>query len=94
MLIKTWTGRCLYSDTVGGVGEVLALVRAREGLGPEVELRCEADGRVLAADTQLLAASVTVLLAAPLPGGKGGFGSLLRSIGAQIEKTTNHEAMR
>ena len=94
MLIKTWTGRCLYSDTVAGVGEVLALVRAREGLGPGVELRCEADGRVLAADTQLLAASVTVLLAGPLPGGKGGFGSLLRSIGAQIEKTTNHEAMR
>ena len=29
-----------------------------------------------------------------LPGGKGGFGSLLRAIGAQIEKTTNHEAMR
>ena len=94
MLIKTWTGRCLYSDTVAGVGEVLALVRAREGLGPGVELRCEADGRVLAADTQLLAASVSVLLAGPLPGGKGGFGSLLRSIGAQIEKTTNHEAMR
>lgn len=29
-----------------------------------------------------------------LPGGKGGFGSLLRAIGAQIEKTTNREACR
>ncbi|KAL4238347.1 silencing defective protein Sde2 [Mactra antiquata] len=29
-----------------------------------------------------------------LPGGKGGFGSMLRAIGAQIEKTTNHEACR
>ncbi|XP_067943705.1 splicing regulator SDE2-like [Watersipora subatra] len=29
-----------------------------------------------------------------LPGGKGGFGSMLRTIGAQIEKTTNREAMR
>lgn len=29
-----------------------------------------------------------------LNGGKGGFGSLLRSIGAQIEKTTNKEACR
>lgn len=29
-----------------------------------------------------------------LPGGKGGFGSMLRSIGAQIEKTTNREACR
>jgi hypothetical protein len=27
-------------------------------------------------------------------GGKGGFGSMLRALGAQIEKTTNHEAMR
>lgn len=30
----------------------------------------------------------------PLIGGKGGFGSMLRAIGAQIEKTTNKEACR
>lgn len=30
----------------------------------------------------------------PLVGGKGGFGSMLRAIGAQIEKTTNKEACR
>lgn len=29
-----------------------------------------------------------------LNGGKGGFGSMLRAIGAQIEKTTNREACR
>lgn len=29
-----------------------------------------------------------------LHGGKGGFGSMLRAIGAQIEKTTNREACR
>jgi len=29
-----------------------------------------------------------------LPGGKGGFGSMLRALGAQIEKTTNREACR
>lgn len=29
-----------------------------------------------------------------MPGGKGGFGSMLRAIGAQIEKTTNREACR
>ena len=29
-----------------------------------------------------------------LLGGKGGFGSMLRAIGARIEKTTNHEACR
>ena len=30
----------------------------------------------------------------PVLGGKGGFGSMLRAIGAQIEKTTNREACR
>ena len=30
----------------------------------------------------------------PLPGGKGGFGSMLKAIGAQIEKTTNKDACR
>ena len=29
-----------------------------------------------------------------LLGGKGGFGSMLRAIGAQIEKTTSREACR
>ena len=29
-----------------------------------------------------------------LRGGKGGFGSMLRALGAQIEKTTNREACR
>ena len=29
-----------------------------------------------------------------LPGGKGGFGSMLRALGAQIEKTTNKDACR
>merc|ERR1712098_509796 len=38
--------------------------------------------------------SVSVTLDGGLPGGKGGFGSLLRSIRAHGEKTTNHEAMR
>ncbi|XP_077460914.1 splicing regulator SDE2 [Stigmatopora argus] len=33
-------------------------------------------------------------LAPRLPGGKGGFGSMLRALGAQIEKTTNREACR
>lgn len=36
----------------------------------------------------------TVDVAGRLLGGKGGFGSMLRAIGAQIEKTTNREACR
>lgn len=35
-----------------------------------------------------------VHVALRLRGGKGGFGSMLRAIGAQIEKTTNREACR
>nr|XP_019552288.2 replication stress response regulator SDE2-like [Aedes albopictus] len=38
--------------------------------------------------------SVPLRLVERLPGGKGGFGSMLRAIGAQIEKTTNREACR
>lgn len=38
--------------------------------------------------------SGTVHIVQRLPGGKGGFGSMLRAIGAQIEKTTNREACR
>jgi len=42
--------------------------------------------------TQIQDATVDVALS--LLGGKGGFGSMLRALGAQIEKTTNNEACR
>jgi hypothetical protein len=38
--------------------------------------------------------SIWLTMYLPLVGGKGGFGSMLRAIGAQIEKTTNKEACR
>lgn len=38
--------------------------------------------------------SETLDVCCRLRGGKGGFGSMLRAIGAQIEKTTNREACR
>ena len=51
------------------------------------------NGRKVESDAVVIADSgVDVVLS--LPGGKGGFGSMLRSIGAQIEKTTNREACR
>lgn len=50
------------------------------------------NGKKLADDTQV---SNGIVRAIPrLRGGKGGFGSMLRAIGAQIEKTTNREACR
>ncbi len=55
-------------------------------------------GRRLHLDSSLKnAEQMTVVTALPLgglPGGKGGFGSMLRALGAQIEKTTNKEACR
>ena len=60
------------------------------------ESRCEAyftnEGRIVnhVSDIQ----SQHVFLNVRLCGGKGAFGSLLRFIGSQIEKTTNREAMR
>ena len=38
--------------------------------------------------------TIFVTLSLGMAGGKGGFGSMLRAIGAQIEKTTNKEACR
>merc|ERR1719350_993430 len=62
---------------------------------PDVEWRIEQNGKPVEDRESILEDTVVVVLPAlALPGGKGGFGSLLRSIGAQIEKTTNHEAMR
>ncbi|XP_026677880.1 replication stress response regulator SDE2 [Diaphorina citri] len=45
-------------------------------------------------DQQALYNHGVVRLSPKILGGKGGFGSMLRAIGAQIEKTTNREACR
>lgn len=51
------------------------------------------NGKTLHTNTILLP-SLDVHAELRLFGGKGGFGSMLRAIGAQIEKTTNREACR
>ena len=94
MLIKTFLGHCYYIDAQTHE-DIVEAVKTLEGLPDCVCLRCEKDGKPLLESGSLDGTDcVTVTLAGGLPGGKGGFGSLLRSIGAQIEKTTNHEAMR
>lgn len=45
-------------------------------------------------DTTIVRNNSHVDILIPSLGGKGGFGSLLRAIGAQIEKTTNRDACR
>lgn len=51
------------------------------------------NGRLSRLDEKLQAGAV-YRLEPRLCGGKGGFGSMLRALGAQIEKTTNREACR
>lgn len=51
-------------------------------------------GRIADRRGHLTDAHSDVHVALRLRGGKGGFGSMLRAIGAQIEKTTNREACR
>ncbi|KAK8388541.1 hypothetical protein O3P69_020491 [Scylla paramamosain] len=84
---RTW---CLSDRPYTG-GEVLDALRQREGHASNVVLQCQ--GRVLCPSTQIDGSAV-VVATLRLPGGKGGFGSMLRAIGAQIEKTTNREACR
>lgn len=53
------------------------------------------NGRILDKDSgNILRDGAKVRVKLRLLGGKGGFGSMLRAIGAQIEKTTNREACR
>ena len=95
MFVKDPLGATHYSEGLATASEAVELGRAAARLPAGLQLRCEQSGRPLALPSPLNpTATVTVMLAGGLPGGKGGFGSLLRSIGAQIEKTTNHEAMR
>ncbi|KFW77050.1 Protein SDE2, partial [Manacus vitellinus] len=56
-------------------------------------LYVKCNGR-LASDEDVLQSGAVYSLEPRLCGGKGGFGSMLRALGAQIEKTTNREACR
>lgn len=84
---------CIECDAYGlPLAELTQEVARLEGI-PEKCLALTCGGRrltgTIAAAGQWLTCVVT-----GLSGGKGGFGSMLRAIGAQIEKTTNREACR
>ncbi|CAK6982842.1 splicing regulator SDE2 [Scomber scombrus] len=70
------------------------LLRYTEGQGlPSEDFYVLRDGRLSDLQDPLQHGSV-YRLEPRLRGGKGGFGSMLRALGAQIEKTTNREACR
>ncbi|XP_055615459.1 splicing regulator SDE2 [Toxorhynchites rutilus septentrionalis] len=73
-----------------------SLIANETGLLPS-EYYLTQNGKRLPANSTFssrLDARIPLRLQERLIGGKGGFGSMLRAIGAQIEKTTNREACR
>ncbi|KAL7831478.1 hypothetical protein SRHO_G00309810 [Serrasalmus rhombeus] len=74
------------------VGDLVDLLGSKEGI-PSSDCYVKNNGRISDHEHKLQAGAV-YHLEPRLCGGKGGFGSMLRALGAQIEKTTNREACR
>ncbi|XP_045505197.1 replication stress response regulator SDE2 [Colias croceus] len=72
--------------------ELKQIVSQKYGV-PYDDLYVTSNGKIVSSD-QCLHADSVIRVCTRLIGGKGGFGSMLRAIGAQIEKTTNREACR
>lgn len=84
---------CVHlDDGVLRAADVQAVVAEREGISEDWFHLVRNGRRVDPGDS--VRPGEWLLCASSLPGGKGGFGSMLRAIGAQIEKTTNREACR
>lgn len=84
---------CVHLDEgTPTVADVQVAVEEREGI-PGDRFHLVRNGRRVD-PTESIHPGEWLLCASSLPGGKGGFGSMLRAIGAQIEKTTNREACR
>jgi len=96
MFVKAPCGKSYHAPpgTINTPDQVLQFLLDRKAILSLGSWRLEQNGRQVDEELLSTTSSVTVLQSGGLPGGKGGFGSLLRAIGAQIEKTTNHEAMR
>eukprot|EP00092_Neocalanus_flemingeri_P092669 GFUD01117671.1.p1 GENE.GFUD01117671.1~~GFUD01117671.1.p1 ORF type:complete len:250 (+),score=90.54 GFUD01117671.1:47-796(+) len=95
MFIKSPLGKTYFCDQSSTAQEAIKFIQVKENLPINFVWKCEQNGKFLDKNYKFTSLStVTILPHGGLQGGKGGFGSLLRSIGAQIEKTTNHEAMR
>lgn len=74
--------------------ELLEFLERQTGLLPSDYYLTQNGKRFDAPQIPLESVTAPLRLVERLPGGKGGFGSMLRAIGAQIEKTTNREACR
>ncbi|XP_045187140.2 splicing regulator SDE2-like [Mercenaria mercenaria] len=94
-LIHSFSSRqvlCIDHIDFKTVGDLKSYLAAEKGI-PKDAAFFVCNGRIVS-DTETVEKNVVYHTHLRLPGGKGGFGSMLRAIGAQIEKTTNHEACR
>uniref|UniRef100_A0A6A7FRD0 Protein SDE2 homolog n=2 Tax=Hirondellea gigas TaxID=1518452 RepID=A0A6A7FRD0_9CRUS len=85
---KTW----MLPKTVNTAHQVCQFLTTVEGCSTE-SIVLQQGGRILE-PWHAVPHDATIIATLSLLGGKGGFGSMLRAIGAQIEKTTNKEACR
>ncbi|XP_062411257.1 splicing regulator SDE2 [Sardina pilchardus] len=74
------------------VQNLIELFTLEDGI-PATDFYVKNNGRLSSSEDELQTGAV-YRLEPRLFGGKGGFGSMLRALGAQIEKTTNREACR
>lgn len=80
----------VYCENVSSLKEKIS---QQHGVSAE-DLYVTINGRAVSTNFQLENHENIIRVFTKLVGGKGGFGSMLRAIGAQIEKTTNREACR
>lgn len=80
-------------NNVHDVASLRCNISHKYGISNE-DLFVTINGKAVSSDSTLENIDNVVRVFTKLVGGKGGFGSMLRAIGAQIEKTTNREACR
>lgn len=89
---KSWSSTCLTMECGFSAQKIYEIIANSEGI-PTSNFYLVSNGKVLNFNDEIICDSY-VNAYIRVPGGKGGFGSMLRAIGARIEKTTNHEACR
>uniref|UniRef100_A0A2M4BY91 Putative agap001314-pa-like protein n=1 Tax=Anopheles marajoara TaxID=58244 RepID=A0A2M4BY91_9DIPT len=84
---------CLQVQAAADVtDDIVSAIEQWKGLAP-ADYYLTQSGRLIG-DWHNVTPHIPLRINERLVGGKGGFGSMLRAIGAQIEKTTNREACR
>ena len=87
----------VFLRSFGLVSKTWIISESPEDLKTQLELPKEfklyRNGK-LVEDNDIFDQNDLVEIVGGLPGGKGGFGSMLRALGNQIQKTTNKEACR